>query len=160
MQAGSDRTGQDTTKPGPGRVWPFCLPTWRRADDGFGESKSNVAAEAAVNRELGSLHDQTGRDWALPIDPASGEDVLDDAVRVIMKSIGTRLVAAYALGSLAHGGFSPLVSDVDMALILTDPIRSSDNGLLLGVAEEVRSIGSPLHTRLSIFWGTPSSLGG
>ncbi len=39
------------------------------------------------------------------------------------KVLGPRLVAAYALGSLAHGGFSPLVSDVDLGLVLTDPIE-------------------------------------
>jgi hypothetical protein len=32
-----------------------------------------------------------------------------------------RLLAAYALGSLAHGGFSPLVSDVDFGLVLERP---------------------------------------
>ena len=41
-------------------------------------------------------------------------------------ALGTRLAAAYALGSLAHGGFSPLVSDVDLGLIMEDPARISD----------------------------------
>ena len=47
-----------------------------------------------------------------------GHDVLADAVAAYTQALGERLVAAYALGSLAHGGFSPLVSDVDLALIL------------------------------------------
>jgi hypothetical protein len=39
---------------------------------------------------------------------------------------GSRLAAGYALGSLAHGGFSALVSDVDLGLILEDPLRATD----------------------------------
>ena len=109
---------------------------------------------------LGSLYDHTGDDEAWPVDAASGEDVLADTVRLSRQSMGSRLLAAYALGSLAHGGFSPLVSDVDVALVLADSILLSDHELLLGVAEKVRSIGSPLHRRVSIFWGTPASLRG
>jgi hypothetical protein len=119
-----------------------------------------VNAEAAVKQKLGSLHEHTGQDWAPPIDDPSGQDVLNDTVRVSLESLGSRLLAAYALGRLAHGGFSPLVSDVDVALILADPILTSDEESLLGAAEKVRSMGSPLHTRVSIFWGTPASLGG
>jgi hypothetical protein len=116
--------------------------------------------EAGVNRKLGSLHEHTGQAWAPAIGSASGQDVLNDTVRVSLESSGSRLLAAYALGSLAHGGFSPLVSDVDVAIILADPIRSSDEESLLGAAEKVRSMGSVLHTRVSIFWGTPASLSG
>ena len=74
--------------------------------------------------------------------------------------MGSRLLAAYALGSLAHDGFSPLVSDVDVALVLADSVFLSAHESLLGVAEKVRSIGSPLHRRVSIFWGTSASLRG
>ena len=52
---------------------------------------------------------------------AGGEAVLADAVAAYRAALGTRLAAAYALGSLAHGGFSPLVSDVDLGLIMQDP---------------------------------------
>jgi hypothetical protein len=116
--------------------------------------------EAAVDELLGSLYDHTGDDEAWPVDAASGEDVLADTVRLGRQSMGSRLLAAYALGSLAHGGFSPLVSDVDVALVLADSVLLSDHELILGVAEKVRSIGSPLHRRVSIFWGTPASLRG
>ena len=44
-----------------------------------------------------------------------GERVLADAVEAYRVALGGRLVAAYALGSLAHGGFSELVSDIDLA---------------------------------------------
>ncbi|MGH7515751.1 MAG: hypothetical protein ACREOQ_22865 [Gemmatimonadales bacterium] len=84
--------------------------------------------------------------------------MLDDAVRAYRNSLGQRLVAAYALGSLAHGGFSVLVSDVDLGLVLADPLDSSDRGMVQAVADGVKARGSVLHERLSVFWGTPSTL--
>jgi hypothetical protein len=65
-----------------------------------------------VDRDLGSLRDHDGSDWTVRTEAdagsATGEDVLADAVRAGRESLGGRLLAAYALGSLAHGGFSPL----------------------------------------------------
>ncbi len=117
-----------------------------------------------MDQDLGSLRDHDGSDWTVLTEAdagsATGDDVLADAVRAGRESLGGRLLAAYALGSLAHGGFSPLVSDVDVALILADPVRPSDPVALLSMAEDVRSAGSRLHTRLSVFWGTPDSLAG
>jgi hypothetical protein len=117
-----------------------------------------------VEQDLGSLRDHDGSDWTAPTKAdagsATGDDVLADAVRAGQESLGERLLAAYALGSLAHGGFSPLVSDVDLALILTDPVRPSDEAELLSMAKDVRSAGPRLHARLSVFWGTPDSLAG
>ena len=75
-------------------------------------------------------------------------------------ALGARLAAAYALGSLAHGGFSPLVSDVDLGLIMEDPARMSDRLTVRTVARGVRAGGSALHERLSVFWATPSALQG
>ena len=56
-------------------------------------------------------------------DTHQGEVVLVRAVTAYRAVLGSRLIAGYALGSLAHGGFSPLVSDVDLGLILEDPVR-------------------------------------
>jgi hypothetical protein len=93
-------------------------------------------------------------------DDGPGEDVLQDAVESSRRRLGDRLVAAYALGSLAHGGFSALVSDVDLGLVLADPLRKSDDGVVQAIADTVKRGASPLHGRLSIFWGTPSTLRG
>jgi hypothetical protein len=90
----------------------------------------------------------------------AGEAVLAEAVAVCKKDLGERLIAAYALGSLAHGGFSSLVSDVDLGVVLSDPVEQSDNAAIQKVADAVRTGGSDLHERLSIFWGTPAILGG
>jgi hypothetical protein len=89
-----------------------------------------------------------------------GEAVLARAVAAYRAALDSRLIAAYALGSLAHGGFSPLVSDVDIGLVLQDPLRAKDRGTIHSVARSVRAGGSALDERLSVFWGTPSTLGG
>lgn len=89
-----------------------------------------------------------------------GEAVLAHAVAAYREALGSRLVAGYALGSLAHGGFSPLVSDVDLGLILADPPRASDRLSIGRVAGAVRAGGPALRERLSVFWGTPSTLAG
>jgi predicted nucleotidyltransferase len=93
-------------------------------------------------------------------DVSQGEAVLAEAVGAYRAAFGSRLAAAYALGSLAHGGFSPLVSDVDLGLILRDPGRPADRLTVRRVARSVRAGGPVLHQRLSVFWGTPSTLRG
>src|SRR5215210_1591615 len=65
---------------------------------------------------------------------AQGEVVLAEAVAAYRQILGPRLLAAYALGSLAHGGFSPLVSDVDLGLIIDHPLTPTDRGTIEAVA--------------------------
>jgi hypothetical protein len=89
-----------------------------------------------------------------------GEAVLARAVSAYRAALGSRLIAGYALGSLARGGFSPLVSDVDLGLILQDPLRAADRLTIRKVARSVRAGGSALDERLSVFWGTPATLQG
>ena len=89
-----------------------------------------------------------------------GDSVLRQAVEACEAGLGDRLRAAYALGSLVHGGFSALVSDVDLGLVLADPIQDSDDERIRVLAHTVRAGGTVLHERLSVFWGTPSTLRG
>ncbi|MGH3254406.1 MAG: hypothetical protein ACRDOU_03210 [Streptosporangiaceae bacterium] len=89
-----------------------------------------------------------------------GEIVLARAVSAYRAALGSRLIAGYALGSLAHGGFSPLVSDVDLGLILHDPLRASDRKTIRKIARSMKAGGSALDQRLSVFWGTPATLQG
>jgi hypothetical protein len=80
------------------------------------------------------------------------QQVLDAAVASAREVFDQRLAAVYALGSLAHGGFAPLVSDVDVAIVLT----ATDSG----TAEQITRVGrlteqrcpSALTERLSLFW--------
>jgi hypothetical protein len=94
------------------------------------------------------------------MDTYLGEVVLARAVAAYQAALGSRLVAGYALGSLAHGGFSPLVSDVDLGLILDDPLRARDRMTIRTVGRSVKAGGSALDQRLSVFWGTPATLAG
>lgn len=90
----------------------------------------------------------------------AGDPVLADAVEAYRAALGDRLLGAYALGSLAHGGFSELVSDVDLGLIVSDPPQPDDPGTIQVVADAQRAKGSALQARLSVFWGTPMTLRG
>lgn len=89
-----------------------------------------------------------------------GEEVLGAALARARETWGERLVAAYALGSLAHGGFSIHVSDVDIALILQDPLDDQDAAWVNKLSASLRASGPPLADRLSVFWGSLGTLSG
>jgi hypothetical protein len=89
-----------------------------------------------------------------------GERILEQACRRARLAWADRLVAVYALGSLAHGGFSAHVSDVDMALVLGDPLQDGDAQTVEALARAVKATGAPLAERLSVFWGTLGTLSG
>lgn len=85
---------------------------------------------------------------------ALGEEVLAAALADARASLRSRLVSAYRLGSLAHGGFSPDVSDVDLGLLLDD-VRPGDEARIAAVRDGVVArLGTPLAGRLSIFWSS------
>jgi hypothetical protein len=68
--------------------------------------------------------------------------------------LGDRVVSAYAIGSLAHGGFAPAVSDVDLALIV-DRVEREDELLMQCIRERVmHELSTPLSQRLSLFWAS------
>jgi hypothetical protein len=79
------------------------------------------------------------------------EMILADVVDAYRVALGELLIAAYALGSLAHGGFSPLVSDIDLGLIVGDPIEPGDADAIQAVVDAKRATGSALAARLSVF---------
>ena len=60
-----------------------------------------------MNQELGSLGVHRNHEWSPPIGSVTGQGVLSDVIRLSSGAIGDRLIAVYALGSLAHGGFQP-----------------------------------------------------
>lgn len=86
------------------------------------------------------------------------EKVLQSAVETAQQIFASRLIAAFALGSLAHGGFSPLVSDVDIALIIEDPLTTEDASKIAIIQNTVKNSSIPLAERTSIFWGSIDSL--
>src|SRR5713101_4892847 len=91
---------------------------------------------------------------------ADGEKVLLAAAAAFRAALGERLLAAYALGSLAHGGFSEFVSDIDLGLVVSDPLEPGDAERIETVADAEKAKGTPLSERLSVFWGTPATLRG
>jgi predicted nucleotidyltransferase len=63
--------------------------------------------------------------------------------------LGDRLIGAYLIGSLAHGGFSHRYSDVDVALITESALDITTLTTLRGLAAECDAT---LSQKLSVFW--------
>ena len=85
---------------------------------------------------------------------------LRSVTELCQSCFGERFVAGYAMGSLARGGFSPLVSDVDFGLILSGPLSSVDHRTVDEVQATAVHRQWTLADRLSIFWGSRESLRG
>ena len=91
---------------------------------------------------------------------AAGWKVLATIATLSAESFAERFLAGYAMGSLARGGFAPLVSDVDFGLLLESPLIEEDVVRIAELARQMQDSGLPLSERLSIFWGSPASLSG
>jgi hypothetical protein len=76
--------------------------------------------------------------------------------REYQEAFGDRLLAAYLLGSLSYGGYAPAVSDIDLAVVLRDR-RDDDPETFEAVGGTLRER-SPLHGKLSVFWGSLPAL--
>jgi hypothetical protein len=89
-----------------------------------------------------------------PIEPGSeaGWRVIDAAVRCAADRLGDGLLSAYAIGSLAHGGFRTAVSDVDLALLTDEQRHRRMPRIVATIASEVKAAGHQLADRLSIFY--------
>ena len=64
-------------------------------------------------------------------------------------ALGPRLLGAYLIGSLAHGGFSARYSDIDMAVVAGDALAPGDLAAMHAAAADVSPALAP---RLSLFW--------
>jgi hypothetical protein len=107
-------------------------------------ARGRVAAETPVARAA---------DLAHPLE-AEGWRVLYAGLDAAQARWRRRLVAAYALGSLAHGGFAPQASDVDLALIL-DRLDPDVGRAMTDIRGSVRErLGSAIASRLSLFWSS------
>jgi hypothetical protein len=82
----------------------------------------------------------------------SAEQVIADTVQAAEAVFGDEIEAIFTLGSLAHGGFAPLVSDVDVAIVL-DSTNADTAARVAHVQSLVIGIASnELSERLSLFW--------
>lgn len=86
-------------------------------------------------------------------DDAAGWRVARRACEQATVTFGDRLVSVYAVGSLAHGGFAPVVSDVDVTL-LVDRCDETVRDAVGAIVEATRDdLGPGLADRLSVFYG-------
>lgn len=65
------------------------------------------------------------------------------------EELGTRLIGIYLLGSLAHGGFSRRYSDIDIGLIVGNPLETDAIERMRGRAA---ALSTDLAPKLSLFW--------
>jgi hypothetical protein len=84
---------------------------------------------------------------------ASAEQVIADTVQAAQTVLGTdEIEAIFMLGSLAHGGFAPLVSDVDVAIIVGATTSDTAEQMARVQTLVLDKGSSPLSERLSVFW--------
>ena len=93
--------------------------------------------------------------------PAQMNDAKNEAARtkalafaqtlapIYRAQLGERLIGAYLIGSLAHGGFSHRYSDIDVALVTEDALDAAMLTALRGLAAEQDGA---LSQKLSLFW--------
>jgi predicted nucleotidyltransferase len=65
------------------------------------------------------------------------------------RHFGARILGIYLIGSLAHGGFGPRYSDIDLALIVRDQLGGDELDLVRREAAAESSRHAPM---LSLFW--------
>jgi len=83
------------------------------------------------------------------------DQITDFIVRVaehFNSRLGSALVEAYKLGSLAHGGFSNIYSDIDVGLLLNCSESPEAMSTLLAAT---KTLDAEYGKKLSVFWGNP-----
>jgi predicted nucleotidyltransferase len=83
----------------------------------------------------------------------SAGQIVTDTVEAAKDVFGPEIQAIFTLGSLAHGGFAPLVSDIDVAIVLAKTTAETADKIaqLQGKVEAKAS--NELASRLSLFYG-------
>jgi predicted nucleotidyltransferase len=64
-------------------------------------------------------------------------------------TLGDRVLGIYCIGSMAHGGFSRRYSDIDVAVIVREPMAPA---VLDALRADATNISAELAAKLSIFW--------
>jgi hypothetical protein len=83
---------------------------------------------------------------------ASADQIVADTIQAAQAVLGSEIEAIFTLGSLAHGGFAPLVSDVDIAIILGATRADTANRIAEVQRRVAERASNPLAERLSVFW--------
>ena len=90
------------------------------------------------------------------LDAGSATRIAEGCARLFRETFADRLISAYALGSLAHGGFAPAVSDIDLGLVLTGRRHDDDRTVHRATRDLQEKDG--FHQRLSVFWSSLPAL--
>ena len=79
-------------------------------------------------------------------------DYVASVAKFFKLQLGASLTNVYKLGSLAHGGFSQIYSDIDIGLLLSSTNPPEDMDRLISDAKELEP---QMAKRLSVFWANP-----
>ena len=79
-------------------------------------------------------------------------DYVASVAKFFKLQLGASLTDVYKLGSLAHGGFSQIYSDIDIGLLLSSTNPPEDMDRLISDAKELEP---QMGKRLSVFWANP-----
>ncbi len=92
----------------------------------------------------------TGRAIAMADTTEAAARSLADGVAAFWEAqLGARLITVALIGSLAHGGYSPRYSDIDMAVVAADGLAPEELALMRARAAAL----APAHAaKLSLFW--------
>jgi hypothetical protein len=71
-----------------------------------------------------------------------------------------RLIATYIMGSLARGKFSESASDIDIGLLLKDPLLTTDQATIDTLVARSASQHPNVKNAVSVFWGSLDSING
>ena len=80
---------------------------------------------------------------------AAAVDFAYHTVPIWQAALGSELLGAYLMGSLAHGGFSVRYSDIDIALVTQAGLSPQTLGRL---RSEAAALSDDWGARLSVFW--------
>jgi len=80
------------------------------------------------------------------------EDYIVGVAQHFKARLGAALVEIYKIGSLAHGGFSAIFSDLDVALLLG---CAEPPAAIAQYIAEAKALRADYGKKLSVFWGNP-----
>ena len=69
-----------------------------------------------------------------------------------------RCVAVYIMGSLARGGFSETASDIDVGLLLEEPLQADDKETIDDLLDKSTREYPSVKNEVSVFWGSVDSI--
>ena len=84
--------------------------------------------------------------------------VVEAVTHVARDSWPERLRSVYVLGSAARGGFSAVVSDIDMVLVVAGPLTDDDADRRSEIRPLVEKTGLVFANRIAATWTSPARL--